>query len=240
MIDSDIFNNARTAEVDPPIVGLSISSGFLALGIVGAALLTNGSALVPLLIFGIAVVLVMRGLRYSYPHNIFGLCNVVTLMRAAMVAFLAGAVIDATVSSWLVFWVAAAAFSLDGIDGWLARRAGLTSQFGARFDMETDALLAAVLAMWLLTTGTTGPEILVLGFMRYLFCAASFFVTPLRADLPVSFRRKAICVIQIGALIALLFPMTPEFLAAPVSFFAAILLCWSFAVDINWLLRRAT
>ena len=136
--------------------------------------------------------------------------------------------------------MAAIAFALDGIDGWLARRAGLTSRFGARFDMETDALLAAVLAVWLLATGTTGPEILILGFMRYLFCAASFFVTALRAELPESYRRKAVCVIQIGALIALLFPMTPEVMAVPVSFFAAILLCWSFAVDINWLLRRST
>ncbi|MDX1743190.1 MAG: CDP-alcohol phosphatidyltransferase family protein [Ruegeria sp.] len=240
MFDSDIFNEARTAEVNPPISGLFLASGILAVAIVGAAAVTNGSALVPLIIFGLVVAIVMRGLRWSYPHDVLGLCNVVTLVRAAMVAFLAGAAIDATGSGWLVFWVAAIAFALDGIDGWLARRAGLTSRFGARFDMETDALLAAVLAVWLLATGTTGPEILILGFMRYLFCAASFFVTALRAELPESYRRKAVCVIQIGALIALLFPMTPEVMAVPVSFFAAILLCWSFAVDINWLLRRST
>ena len=36
--------------------------------------------------------------------------------------------------------------ALDGLDGWAARRQGLVSAFGARFDMEVDALLILALA----------------------------------------------------------------------------------------------
>lgn len=239
MLGDNTFNTTRAAEVEPPIVSLCVASVILALVLAVSATLAMGSPLASMIVFGMVVGLVIHGLRQSYPHQVLGLCNVVTLARAAMVAFLAGAVIAPQANPWLVFWVAALAFSLDGVDGWLARRSGLTSRFGARFDMETDALLAAVLAIWILVSGKTGPEILVLGFMRYAFCAAALVIPALQVDLPEAFRRKFICVIQISALITLLFPLTPEVAVIPVSFLAAALLSWSFAVDINWLLRRA-
>ncbi|MEJ6405127.1 CDP-alcohol phosphatidyltransferase family protein [Yoonia sp. 2307UL14-13] len=167
-----------------------------------------------------------------------GLCNAVTLARAAMVAFLAGAVVSGIASSWWVFGVALFAFTLDGVDGWLARKAGLASDFGARFDMETDAGLAAIVSLWLWTSGITGPEILVLGFMRYAFVLASLVWTRLQAHLPPSFRRKAICAVQIGTLILLTFPWTPDGLIGPAAVLAALLLSWSFLTDILWLARQ--
>ncbi|MBO9447415.1 CDP-alcohol phosphatidyltransferase family protein [Ruegeria sp. R14_0] len=190
-------------------------------------------------VFGAAFGLLLTSLRQTYPHEVLGLCNLVTLARVAMVAFLTGTLVAQNANPWLVFVVATVAFALDGVDGWLARRSGLTSRFGARFDMETDALLGAVLSVWLFVSETTGPEILVLGFMRYAFCAAGLFLPALRLDLPEAFRRKAICVVQIGALVTLLFPLTPAIAVLPISFTAAILLSWSFFVDIKWLLRRA-
>jgi multidrug efflux pump subunit AcrA (membrane-fusion protein) len=36
---------------------------------------------------------------------------------------------------------------LDGVDGWLARRHEIASRFGARFDMEVDALLILALSV---------------------------------------------------------------------------------------------
>jgi len=63
------------------------------------------------------------------------------------------------------------------------------------------------------------------------------FVPALNGELPESFRRKAVCVVQIGALIVLLCPLTPVPLLMPLSIVAAILLFWSFAVDTIWLLR---
>lgn len=239
MFGGDFYNAARPVEVEPPVANLCLASAVIALALAVCSFAAFGSALAPLLVFGVSVGLLVPGLRRTYPHEVLGLCNLVTLARIAMVAFLVGTLMAPNANPWLVFTVATVAFALDGVDGWLARRSGLTSRFGARFDMETDALLGAVLSVWLLVSGTTGPEILVLGFMRYAFCAAGLFLPALRADLPEAFRRKAICVVQIGALVTLLFPLTPEIAVLPISFTAAILLAWSFFVDIKWLLGRA-
>lgn len=179
------------------------------------------------------------GLHFHYPHQSLGLCNTITSIRAAMVALLSGAIIAPDPQIWLVFSIACVAFALDGCDGWFARRSGLTSTFGARFDMEIDALIGAVLAMILLASGMVGTEILLLGFARYAFVAASFFAPKLRSALPESLRRKTICVIQIATLIVLLCPLTPIALLHPLSWAASILLLWSFAKDSHWLLRQA-
>ncbi|MEL7124723.1 MAG: CDP-alcohol phosphatidyltransferase family protein [Pseudomonadota bacterium] len=238
MFRSDPQAVTHPIAVRPPLSGLLVVAAGLALLLGVAAAYSFGTATVPLLVFGAVVMLVGYGMAHRYPHPVLGLCNAVTLTRAAMVAYLAGAVLGAA-SPWIVFAVAVTAFALDGVDGWLARRAGLCSEFGARFDMETDAGLAAVISLWLLASGTTGPEILVLGFMRYAFVAAAVLWPALQAPLPEMFRRKAICVVQIAALIILIFPLTPAGLTWPIGVTAAILLSWSFAVDILWLARRA-
>ena len=56
---------------------------------------------------------------------------------------------------------------LDGIDGWLARRTGMASDFGARFDMETDAALIMVLALLAWQFGKAGVWVLASGLLRY-------------------------------------------------------------------------
>ena len=180
-----------------------------------------------------------HGLRTSYPHEALGLCNIVTAIRMGIVALLAGVIVQSealAAHDWLIFALAALALSLDGVDGWLARRAALSSAFGARFDMETDAALGAVLATILLVSGKVGPEVLVLGFMRYGFVVAGILLPWLNAPLPDSFRRKAICVIQIVTLTLLLLPITP--FAGALTLVAAALLVWSFAVDVLWLARH--
>jgi len=67
---------------------------------------------------------------------------------------------------------------------------------------------------------------------------AGALVPWLRAPLPERFRRKAICVVQLGALIVLQAPVV----AAPWSDALAAAVCglvlWSFAIDILWLHRR--
>lgn len=223
----------------PPLGGLLFSSAVVGVLLALASGYALGSATLPVILFAAVVVMTGCGVVHSYPHPALGLCNVVTLARAALVTFLAGVLFATGVSAWIVFGVSTVAFALDGVDGWLARRSGLTSDFGARFDMETDAGLAAILSLWLMLSGTTGPEILVLGFMRYAFVLASVVWPALRADLPVSFRRKAICVVQIAALVVLIFPPTPEAVLLPIAAVAAVLLTWSFLVDIIWLTRRA-
>ncbi len=239
MFRSESQTAVKTLAGQPPLGSLTLAAGGLAAGLTVLCLAAGTPALVTLFIFAVVLVLIVQGLVHHYPHRDLGLCNVITLSRVAMVAFLAGAVSDPDVSVWIVFSVATVAFALDGLDGVLARRSGLVSDFGARFDMETDAALGAVLSLHLLLSDVAGPEILILGFMRYGFVLAGLMVPALRAELPQSLRRKTICVVQISALIFLLFPASPASLLLPVSAGAAFLLTWSFAVDVVWLLRRA-
>jgi len=210
----------------------------LALALAAASRLAGQPVLPPLAALVVVVALVLRGLGRDYPHRRFGAANVVTLGRAALVCFLIGAVFAPGTSDALILSVAIVAFALDGVDGWLARRGGLTSCLGARFDMETDAALAAVLSVWLMVTGTTGAEILILGFTRYAFVLAAVLLPALRQKLFPSFRRKAVCVIQIAALLILVFPPTPAAVVTLVSIVAPALVLGSFAIDTVWLLRR--
>lgn len=238
-----MFDNTVQKMTGPPRAGKpAVVFGRLALVLLvlvalGAEVLFGGFVL-PVSLFAAICLLSLRGLLHSYPHEVLGACNAVTLFRAALVAVLAGALV-APALEWAVFCIAVIAFALDGVDGWLARRSGLTSDFGARFDMETDAALGAVLALALLLPGVVGPAILVLGFSRYAFVLAGFVWPQLQGDLPQSFRRKAICVVQIAALIILTCPLTPDGLLSPVAFAAAAALLYSFAVDTLYLLRRA-
>ncbi|MEZ5583441.1 MAG: CDP-alcohol phosphatidyltransferase family protein [Candidatus Competibacteraceae bacterium] len=73
---------------------------------------------------------------------------------------------------WLMILIAISVVLLDGVDGWLARRSNTVSDFGARFDMETDALLIAVLALLVWRLDKVGVWILLAGALRYLFVAA--------------------------------------------------------------------
>lgn len=229
----------QTIDSRTPLGALLAVSAAWAVVLALGTFLAFGAVTVSLAVFSATVMIAGFGLVQTYPHPVLGACNAVTLARAAMVAFLFGALFEPAVPVWVVFGVAVLAFALDGVDGWLARRAGLVSGFGARFDMETDAALGAVISMWLLVSDTTGPEILVLGFMRYGFVAVSLVWPALQAPLPEAFRRKAICVIQIAALILLIFPLTPQAALLPIGIIGAVLLSWSFLVDILWLARRA-
>ncbi|MFL4470593.1 CDP-alcohol phosphatidyltransferase family protein [Tateyamaria armeniaca] len=229
----------QTIDTRPPLSTFFGVAASLGLTLALAAFYTLGAVTVPLLVFTATVMIVGYGLAHSYEHSRLGLCNIVTLSRAAMVAFIAGAVLVPDRSVWIVFGIAVLAFALDGVDGWLARRTGLVSDFGARFDMEVDAGLGAVISLWLLAGGIAGPEILILGFMRYAFVAASYLWPALQAPLPHSLRRKVICVVQIAALIILMCPLTPQAVLLPIGALAAVLLSGSFLTDILWLARRA-
>ncbi|MGQ0563507.1 MAG: CDP-alcohol phosphatidyltransferase family protein [Gemmobacter sp.] len=182
--------------------------------------------------------LAMHGMTRTYRHPRLGLCNAVTLVRAALTAGLAAALAAPGVPAWGLVAVAATALALDGVDGWLARREGLQSAFGARFDMEVDALLALVLALLALTLAKAGPWVLLLGGLRYGFVAASLALPWLGAALPPRAARKTVCVIQIATLTALLAPPVVPPLSLALAAMATVLLVASFAVDVLWLWHR--
>ncbi|MDM7459044.1 MAG: CDP-alcohol phosphatidyltransferase family protein [Paracoccus sp. (in: a-proteobacteria)] len=213
-----------------------------------AALLVSGWAMIGLGALGGLVgmsallggaCLVVHFLRRTYPHDRLGGCNLVTMMRLSLVALLLGGVAEGGLSGWPVVFAASLALALDGVDGWLARRSGLASDFGGRFDLEVDAALALVLAVLALQSPHYGPAVLVLGLMRYVFLLGGVFAPWMRASLPYSQRRRVICVVQLAALIALQLPLAQTAPLAWGARLAAIALIWSFAVDTLWLWRNA-
>lgn len=177
-------------------------------------------------------------MRRHYPHPRMGACNMVTLLRAALVCALLAPLADGRGAGWAVAAVAGLALVLDGADGWLARRTGLASRFGARFDMEVDAAMALVLALHVLIGTALGPQILLLGLARYGFVAAGLALPWLWADLPPRFGRKAVCVAQLAALILLQTPLPTEAQAVWLTRLTVLALLWSFGRDILWLHGR--
>jgi len=178
----------------------------------------------------------------AHPHRRFGAANVATLLRLGGVAVFAALAVEprllAGTGGWWALAFALFLLPLDGLDGWLARRQDLASAFGARFDMEVDALLILALALIALAQGMAGPWVLGLGLLRYVFVAVGWLWPRLAAPLPDSLRRKTVCVLQVVALTALLAPpMAPPVsgLLAAIAFAA---LLWSFAIDLRWLLTR--
>ncbi len=74
----------------------------------------------------------------------------------------------------LVIGVSAAVLvTIDGLDGYLARKYDTASEFGLYFDMETDALQVCILSALTCFVGEIPAAILLIGFMRYLFVAAT-------------------------------------------------------------------
>ncbi len=178
----------------------------------------------------------------DHPHARFGAANVLTLYRAAGTVLLAGWI--PVVSQLpppglaLLSLCSVLLLTLDGLDGYLARRTHLASAFGARFDMEIDALLTLVISVLVWQSGKTGIWILLLGLMRYGFVLAGVVCTALDNPLFPSFRRKLICVVQLATLCAILSPWVSPPWSTALGMVACLLLSASFVRDTHWLLTR--
>lgn len=195
-----------------------------------------------LVFYALAGAAMLRGLAAHAPHRRFGPGNRLTLGRLANVALLAAVLgeqpADPRTVAWGIVVVATVGAVLDAADGPLARAAGLASEFGSRFDMETDTLLMLVLCLLIVQFGKVGPWVLAAGLMRYAFVLAMRRWPWLGAPLPPSWRRKAVCVAQITCLIVCLGPIVPPPLASLFAAGSIAALTYSFAVDVLWLARR--
>jgi phosphatidylglycerophosphate synthase len=158
-----------------------------------------------------------------------------------MLAALAAALIGEPAPSNLAWAVAGAAgiFAvLDGVDGWLARRTRMSSEFGARLDMETDAFFILVLSILVWQHGKAGAWVLLCGLMRYAFVAAGWILPWMARPLRSTIRGKIVAIAQIAGLtIALLPPVQPP-LSIVIAAVTLGALAWSFAVDVTWLARE--
>jgi phosphatidylglycerophosphate synthase len=136
----------------------------LAGGIAVAGGLPGASCYVPA---AVSFILLAYVFRHAWsPGGHFGAANAITALRF----LLTGALLldDAIPADWQAV-AAALILLLDGFDGWLARRLGLVSRFGATFDMEVDAFFTLALCVALYGSGRFGFWILLSGALRYLF-----------------------------------------------------------------------
>lgn len=165
----------------------------------------------------------------------------ITLARAFATSIAAaGAVAAPELSSatlWLLTGLAAAALLTDGVDGFVARRTGAASEFGARMDREVDAFTVLVLAILVYRLGRADLWILAAGAMRYAFVAAGSLLPWLRAPLPPSRRRQVVCVVQVGALVGCIPPLLPQAWSMGLLALALAALTASFGRDVLLLWR---
>ena len=184
--------------------------------------------------------LIVLSFLHLHPHARFGNANVLTLSRGCFTVLL-GAFMNEpdAISSigWAVVFATTAVASADALDGRIARASGLQSAFGARFDMEVDALFVLVLCVLVFEQDKAGIWIFAIGAMRYVFVVAGWFVASLRRDLPPSNRRKTVCVVQVVVLISCLAPILARPTTTVLALVALGLLIYSFLRDIVWLLR---
>ncbi|HEY0879120.1 MAG TPA: methyltransferase domain-containing protein [Zeimonas sp.] len=166
------------------------------------------------------------------PPASFGGANWVTTARLAGTLALPG---FAAIGPLAVAACAVLLFALDGVDGWLARRAGLASEFGEYFDKETDALLMLVLCLLLHDAGRFGGWILLPGLLRYGFVVFLMIARPPEAKE----RRNALGRwIFFGTTCALIASFTPfRALYAPSMAAMTVLLVASFAAAVVDLYR---
>jgi phosphatidylglycerophosphate synthase len=197
--------------------------------------------------WGLIATFVVLDLGQHAPHRRFGMANSVTLFRAGLTALLWGVVGETMPGPfafdpeqcWLLVGVATSALLLDGVDGWIARRRGMVSKFGADFDLEVDCLFVLALSLLVYASGRAGAWVLSSGLMRYLFVCAGWQWPALAAPLAPLRRRKVICAIQGAVLIAALAPILPGEAVPPVCLAALLLLIYSFGADVFWLMAQS-
>jgi phosphatidylglycerophosphate synthase len=189
--------------------------------------------------FGVMVVFASL-VRDEHPFPRFGPANVVTTVRALLVALIAAAIGETIRRDFAAAIVAAIVLSavLDGVDGWLARRTGMASPFGARIDMETDALLILVASVLVWQEEKAGVWVLAGGLMRYVFVASGWIVPWMRGTLTPTLRAKTITICHVVGLCVALAPIVPWPVSAAAVGVTTVALGWSFAVDVGRLWKQ--
>ena len=97
----------------------------------------------------------------------YGPGNWVTLIRLIGLLFLL--FFYNRLDPFLIGILALIIIALDAVDGYVARKTNTVSEFGAWFDMETDAFYVALMGVIIYQSGLIGPWILLPGFLRYFY-----------------------------------------------------------------------
>ena len=165
-----------------------------------------------------------RGLARC-PGDRLGRASWVTLARATLAVGVVALAADSLTGDTpvaLLVTLAAVALVLDAVDGWVARRTGMATALGARFDGEVDAFLILALSVYI--APAYGAWVLLIGAARYLFLAGEWLLPWMRAPLPRRRWRRAVAAMQgvvltvaaaevrqIGDVVLLRYALSPRF-----------------------------
>lgn len=167
------------------------------------------------------------------PQQIFGIANSITAFR--LVGIL-GLMLFPDFSKEFLILASIFILILDGVDGYLARKMNLASEFGEYFDKEVDALFMLTLCLLLYTKQQFGSWILIPGLMRYLFVLYLKFAKPPQHKEFQSSLSKWIFFMMMASLI---FSFTPfSQFASPLTLCMTVLLGYSFFISI-WRFHHA-
>lgn len=178
--------------------------------------------------------LVYRCRRRWTPGGRFGLANAVTLLRLCGML-----VLPWLAPGQIVYW-GAVLFAMDGVDGWIARRAGLAGEFGEFIDKESDAFLTLMLCLVLYRLPESfGPWILLPGLLRYLFVLFVKFAKPPQAKEQRTAKARWILFFMMLVLL-FSFAAYPSYLdyCRPLAALMTLMLTYSFAESL-YLMYRA-
>ena len=222
---------------------VTVRAGLAGGGVALAALLTALSASVGLgpagWGIGLGCGLTIGAALARSNAEMFGPADLITLFRAVLACALAALVAESFVHSAAVgtlVALAVVALVTDALDGWLARRTGTGSTFGARFDGEVDAFVILVLSAYV--AATVHPWVLAIGLARYAFAAAGWVLPWLRAHLPPRNWRRVVTAVQGVVLTTAAAAVLPAWLTTVALLVAAALLGESFGRDVLWLWRN--
>jgi phosphatidylglycerophosphate synthase len=126
-------------------------------------------------------------------------------------------------------------FALDGVDGWLARKLGLASEFGEYLDKETDAFLMLMLCLLLYTGGRLAAWILAAGLLRYAFVLFIALARPPAQKERRTASGRWIYVAMTSALIAAFTPL--PFVYQPLAALMTLALLYSFGSAVRDMYR---
>lgn len=220
-----------------PLLGLAGSAALLVT--LGSTVGLSGPGWAVGLLVGLGTALAVSfGLRRAGATGL-GPADRVTLVRAVLTGGVAALVAEAFVGpvpAGVLVGLATAGLVLDGVDGRVARRTRTASAFGARFDVESDALLVLVLSVHV--AREVGPWVLLIGAARYLFVLAGTRLRWLRGPLPPRRWRKVVAVVQAVALLLAASGLVPPLVDALVLAVALLLLAESFGRDVVRLHRH--
>lgn len=174
-------------------------------------------------------------------HGATGLgpAGAVTLFRAELTCAVAALTVDSFVRPTpvgVLVSLTAFALLLDAVDGRVARRTGTVTSLGARFDMEVDAFLIAVMSVYV--APAIGAWVLAIGAMRYLYVAAGWVMPWLRRPTPPRYWAKVVAAVQGVMLLLAATGLLPTVWSRLLLVLALALLTESFGRDVWWQWRH--